>query len=110
MHCEIQIYKFINAHNPSIRLAFDAPSTRSYNDAFPERRAILAVFEVNLAISQSKQMTDLNARNPKQTGLALAGGNTAILWFERTFGWGDRDRTYEWRIQNPLPYRLATPQ
>ena len=26
------------------------------------------------------------------------------------FGWGARDRTWEWRNQNPLPYRLATPQ
>ena len=26
------------------------------------------------------------------------------------FGWGGRDRTSEWWNQNPLPYRLATPQ
>ena len=26
------------------------------------------------------------------------------------YGWGGRDRTSEWRNQNPLPYRLATPQ
>ena len=25
-------------------------------------------------------------------------------------GWGSRIRTYEWRDQNPLPYRLAIPQ
>ena len=25
-------------------------------------------------------------------------------------GWGARIRTWEWRNQNPLPYRLATPQ
>ena len=25
-------------------------------------------------------------------------------------GWGGRDRTYECRDQNPVPYRLATPQ
>ncbi len=25
-------------------------------------------------------------------------------------GWGGRIRTHEWRDQNPLPYRLATPQ
>src|SRR5436305_9657190 len=25
-------------------------------------------------------------------------------------GWGGRTRTSEWRNQNPLPYRLATPQ
>ncbi len=26
------------------------------------------------------------------------------------FGWGGRDRTSAWGNQNPLPYRLATPQ
>lgn len=25
-------------------------------------------------------------------------------------GWGARIRTWAWRDQNPLPYRLATPQ
>lgn len=25
-------------------------------------------------------------------------------------GWGGRDRTSAWGNQNPLPYRLATPQ
>ncbi len=29
---------------------------------------------------------------------------------DNTGGWGGRDRTSEWRNQNPLPYRLATPQ
>ncbi len=24
--------------------------------------------------------------------------------------WGGRDRTFVWRLQRPLPYRLATPQ
>lgn len=28
---------------------------------------------------------------------------------DNTGGWGGRDRTSEWRNQNPLPYRLATP-
>jgi hypothetical protein len=28
----------------------------------------------------------------------------------RLVGWGGRNRTSEWRNQNPLPYRLATPQ
>jgi hypothetical protein len=42
------------------------------------------------------------------------------IWRERSYlynelsslsaGWGGRDRTSEWRNQNPLPYRLATPQ
>src|SRR6202021_1581195 len=30
--------------------------------------------------------------------------------FNGEFGWGGRDRTSEWWNQNPLPYRLATPQ
>ena len=25
-------------------------------------------------------------------------------------GWGGRNRTHEWKSQNLLPYRLATPQ
>src|SRR5579883_2117772 len=29
---------------------------------------------------------------------------------EPAAGWGARIRTWEWRNQNPLPYRLATPQ
>ena len=33
-----------------------------------------------------------------------------MLAFCVLFGWGDWDRTSEWRIQSPLPYRLATPQ
>src|SRR5438876_7463982 len=33
-----------------------------------------------------------------------------ILKSRRNPGWGGRDRTSEWRNQNPLPYRLATPQ
>src|SRR5882757_9264257 len=28
----------------------------------------------------------------------------------RENGWGGRDRTYECRNQNPVPYHLATPQ
>jgi hypothetical protein len=28
----------------------------------------------------------------------------------KSFGWGGRIRTSAWRNQNPLPYRLATPQ
>ena len=33
-----------------------------------------------------------------------------LLQAGRPAGWGGRDRTSEWRNQNPLPYRLATPQ
>ncbi len=33
-----------------------------------------------------------------------------MLRVAERIGWGGRDRTSEWRNQNPLPYRLATPQ
>ena len=38
--------------------------------------------------------------------------NPCLLKTNKDFfiGWGDWDRTSEWRIQSPLPYRLATPQ
>ncbi len=28
----------------------------------------------------------------------------------KSLSWGGRDRTFVWRLQRPLPYRLATPQ
>src|SRR4249920_559985 len=31
-------------------------------------------------------------------------------WAQALNGWGGRIRTSVWRDQNPLPYRLATPQ
>src|SRR5512147_1693840 len=40
-------------------------------------------------------------------------GNRSCLYSELSSlgaGWGGRDRTSEWRNQNPLPYRLATTQ
>ena len=42
-------------------------------------------------------------------GETLLFGET-LSTFGRVTGWGGRDRTSEWRNQNPLPYRLATPQ
>src|ERR1700744_4226859 len=46
--------------------------------------------------------------------IPINAGFVALLWtlslVERVVGWGGRDRTSEWRNQNPLPYRLATPQ
>ena len=40
-------------------------------------------------------------------GKEIGGG---LRRLDNTDGWGGRDRTSEWRNQNPLPYRLATPQ
>jgi hypothetical protein len=45
---------------------------------------------------------------PAFPGLLRAG---CVAWPNAGLpGWGGRDRTSEWRNQNPLPYRLATPQ
>lgn len=33
-----------------------------------------------------------------------------MLISKKLNGWGERIRTSAWRDQNPLPYRLATPQ
>ena len=53
-------------------------------------------------------MTDLTARNPKQTGLALAGESTLILRFVKTFGWsGGGQEITALRMQEPRA-RLAS--
>ncbi len=45
------------------------------------------------------------------TGLSsLRQARTFVRCINGKAGWGGRDRTSEWRNQNPLPYRLATPQ
>ena len=41
---------------------------------------------------------------------AAAGGSTGRDPRAAVIGWGGRDRTYECRNQNPVPYHLATPQ
>ena len=41
------------------------------------------------------------------TGVSHRPGNRSKE--TRLVGWGARNRTWEWRNQNPLPYRLATP-
>ena len=48
------------------------------------------------------------ARSPLPAGfLATLNGRSLKTGL---VGWGGRNRTSEWRNQNPLPYRLATPQ
>ena len=52
-------------------------------------------------------------RGPIRETLAFTAVLRAGCEVSRTAGmpgWGGRDRTSEWRNQNPLPYRLATPQ
>ena len=39
-----------------------------------------------------------------------AAGAFRVRWPAAKSGWGGRDRTYECRNQNPVPYHLATPQ
>jgi hypothetical protein len=48
------------------------------------------------------------ARKPRNLG--LFAGDSDIAQLPRLRGWGGRIRTSVWRNQNPLPYRLATPQ
>ena len=37
-------------------------------------------------------------------------GTEIVAKVDEMVGWGGRDRTSECRNQNPVPYRLATPQ
>src|SRR3954447_10108432 len=45
----------------------------------------------------------LPATPPRRRGEDSGGDGRGV-------GWGGRDRTYECRNQNPVPYHLATPQ
>lgn len=47
----------------------------------------------------------MNANNKKRLSTSLNLPRYSVY-----SGWGGRIRTLEWRDQNPLPYRLATPQ
>src|SRR5882724_13326969 len=47
---------------------------------------------------------------PVATVPSLYSWSTDHQTRHQNLGWGARDRTWEWRDQNPLPYRLATPQ
>ncbi len=41
----------------------------------------------------------------------MGANKLSLKTIKRTIvGWGGRDRTYECRNQNPVPYHLATPQ
>ncbi len=46
----------------------------------------------------------------RQVGSKGAGRASGALSCSMSIGWGGRDRTYECRNQNPVPYHLATPQ
>jgi hypothetical protein len=53
-------------------------------------------------------LTKLLCAKPRSSGLFFRRPEIAEL--PRLRGWGGRIRTSVWRNQNPLPYRLATPQ
>ena len=54
----------------------------------------------------------------RERGVSVAGEESSVEMGSNgvaplvsvRLGWGGRNRTYVWRDQNPLPYRLATPQ
>jgi hypothetical protein len=52
--------------------------------------------------------------NPNEKKATLAVSNEMLTTMRSKnnglLGWGGRIRTSAWRNQNPLPYRLATPQ
>ncbi len=52
--------------------------------------------------------TKPNAQKPGISGCSCVDSGARVN--AGMLGWGGRDRTSEWRNQNPLPYRLATPQ
>jgi len=58
---------------------------------------------VNLLVDRMNGLTSLLLHNPEKKGLCKSHNHLFL------FGWGARDRTWECRNQNPMPYRLATP-
>ena len=73
-------------------LTSDSPSLNLSTSAFPRfLPSFLAIFPANTLLAL-----------PENKIRFLAGFNILS-------GWGGRIRTYAWRHQKPLPYRLATP-
>ena len=58
----------------------------------------------SLKVRESKKC----AQRPRKRGLSRADPESRRIC--GLYGWGGRIRTSVWRNQNPLPYRLATPQ
>ncbi len=58
------------------------------------------------------QDSNLGMAGSKPAALPLGdtpSGTVSSLHRDRKYGWGTRIRTWGWRDQNPLPYRLAIP-
>jgi hypothetical protein len=67
--------------------------------------AKLRVWQANLCGLFRKTTCGLSFNSQLKKALYFAGFSAT-----QKVGWGGRDRTSVWRNQNPLPYRLATPQ
>src|SRR6266566_4026181 len=66
---------------------------------------------LGLALPVKTRMRSNAIAPPKVNRQRRAGQGTHVARPARHgFGWGGRDRTYECRNQNPVPYHLATPQ
>src|SRR3984893_6153075 len=74
---------------------------REYRNCRPETFGNLAAPGVDFATQRLSQMYE----SPPNAGLSRLIGRSRRM--SGLVGWGGRDRTSEWRNQNPLPYRLA---
>lgn len=54
-------------------------------------------------------MNEWNHEYVKSTIVETSCQNRTLGRILTDIGWGGRNRTFAWRNQNPLPYRLATP-
>ena len=80
------------------------PWTKPPAERQPETCGISIAYDHEMGARRRK----LNAQKPAIGGLFV--NSSEIPENIRLHGWGGRDRTSEWGNQNPLPYRLATPQ
>ena len=81
-----------------IELIAQAPQI--FERADPEqRRELVGLLTSNRMLKG--RMLEFELRKPFDAVVSAANSEN---------GWGARIRTWEWRIQSPLPYHLATPQ
>lgn len=75
------------------------------DDHQPDHQPTLFLVRLAVARHGAGAAAALAGRRRSASALAIAA---RII--RKGNGWGARDRTWEWRYQKPLPYRLATPQ
>ena len=101
------------AHAPALagdrsRMGCEAPEDRAAGrvvpSAGPARSLLLQPPPGDGRVSRPSGL--VRARRAERWGLPAPRLTAA----QRPEGWGGRIRTFEWRIQSPLPYHLATPQ